>query len=126
MKGKNERKKKAARLRCVPGCVLILLSLAVCLLPAFLAGTSGIPSKFQASGREAVLQPPAFPNGTIDINDAEAEELLELPGVGETLAALIIEERQKNGPFHYPEDLTVVKGIGKQKLRQMLSWLRFD
>ena len=34
------------------------------------------------------------------------------------LAALIVAERREHGPFHYPEDLTAVKGIGPKTLEK--------
>ena len=48
----------------------------------------------------------------ININTASAEELLQLKGIGEKKAALIIEFREKQGPFELPEDLMKVPGIG--------------
>ncbi len=60
-----------------------------------------------------------MPQGTVPVNEANALELTELPGVGETTAALIVDERNRNGWFHYPEDLLSVRGIGEKKLAQM-------
>jgi competence protein ComEA len=48
----------------------------------------------------------------ININTASAEELLQLSGIGEKKAALIIEYREKQGPYKVPEDLMKVPGIG--------------
>ncbi|MBX3729698.1 MAG: ComEA family DNA-binding protein [Candidatus Sumerlaeia bacterium] len=48
----------------------------------------------------------------ININSATAEELAELDGVGPALAARIIEDRIRRGPFRNAEDLTRVSGIG--------------
>ncbi|MEJ2164541.1 MAG: helix-hairpin-helix domain-containing protein [Desulfobacterales bacterium] len=48
----------------------------------------------------------------IDINKASAEELTQLKGIGPSLAAKIVEYRDKNGPFKSPEDITMVSGIG--------------
>ena len=48
----------------------------------------------------------------ININTASVDELLELKGIGEKKAALIIEFREKQGPFELPEDLMKVPGIG--------------
>lgn len=50
---------------------------------------------------------------TININDANAEELDKLLiGIGPDKAANIIEYRDANGPFATPEELIKVKGIG--------------
>ena len=59
---------------------------------------------------------PAKQDGIVRINDAGEEELETLPGIGKVYASMLIEEREKNGIFFYPEDLTAVKGIGKGKL----------
>ena len=48
----------------------------------------------------------------ININIASADELVQLKGVGEKKAALIIEFRETNGPFKLPEDFLKVPGIG--------------
>ena len=50
--------------------------------------------------------------GQVNLNAASAEELQSLPGIGEVLAARIIEYREQSGPFACPEELAV-KGIGE-------------
>ena len=50
----------------------------------------------------------------ISINYASFEELLLIPGVGESKANKIIEYRKKNGLFQHLEDLMKIDGI-KQK-----------
>lgn len=47
----------------------------------------------------------------VNINTADAEELMMLPGIGEVRAAAIIEYRQKTGEFQKIEDIMNVKGI---------------
>ena len=54
------------------------------------------------------------------------KELQALPGIGETLSQLIISERENNGNFYYPEDLTAVKGIGMKKLEMFRDLLDFS
>ncbi|MGF1737253.1 helix-hairpin-helix domain-containing protein [Photobacterium satsumensis] len=50
---------------------------------------------------------------TININDANAEELDKLlVGIGPEKAVSIIEYRNANGPFSSAEELSKVKGIG--------------
>ncbi len=48
----------------------------------------------------------------INVNTADAELLAELPGIGPTKAAAIIEDREANGHFESAEDLMRVSGIG--------------
>ncbi len=47
----------------------------------------------------------------VNINTATAEQLMELPGIGEARAADIIAYRQKNGKFGTIEDIMQVNGI---------------
>ncbi|MDT0510616.1 MULTISPECIES: ComEA family DNA-binding protein [unclassified Halomonas] len=48
----------------------------------------------------------------ININTASAELLTELPGIGPSKAAAIVEDRESNGPYESAQDLTRVSGIG--------------
>ncbi|MCD7777972.1 MAG: ComEA family DNA-binding protein [Clostridiales bacterium] len=49
----------------------------------------------------------------ININTADAEELEELPHIGEKTAERIIAYREENGGFLSPEEIMNVKGIGE-------------
>jgi competence protein ComEA len=67
---------------------------------------------------------PAAPVAMVNINTASVAELDALPGVGSKTAALIIEYRQKNGPFKKIEELMNVRGVGEKnflKLRAQIS-----
>ena len=57
----------------------------------------------------------------VNINTASAQELMALPGIGEKRAANIIADREENGPFRFPEDITRVKGIGEETLAELLN-----
>jgi competence protein ComEA len=74
-------------------------------------------------GAEGVGAPTAgasgAPTGPIDVNTASADELEALPGIGPTLAAAIVEDRDRNGPFRSVDDLTRVPGIGEGRLAQL-------
>lgn len=60
------------------------------------------------------------------INDATADELCALKGVGPKLADKIVAFREANGPFGGPSSLQKVPGIGKKKLEGILPWVIFD
>jgi competence protein ComEA len=61
---------------------------------------------------------------TIDVNTATESELTQLPGVGPSLAARIVEYRQSNGPFQTPDDMQNVAGIGPSKFAKMEPFIR--
>lgn len=49
----------------------------------------------------------------VNINKATLEELLSLDGIGQTVGERILAFREANGPFQKPEDLMMVKGVGR-------------
>lgn len=61
----------------------------------------------------------------IDVNSADAELLAELPGIGETRAQAIVDEREANGPFDSVEDLTRVSGIGAATIERFRDQVSF-
>jgi len=70
-------------------------------------------------------RPPAIARGSgegrVDVNTAGLEELMSLPGIGEGRARAILEDREVNGPYRYPENLIRVKGIGEGVLDGILD-----
>lgn len=56
---------------------------------------------------------------TVNINTATKEELMTLPGVGESTAIKIIDYRKSNGKFQKIEDIKSVPGIGDSKFQNM-------
>ena len=55
----------------------------------------------------------------ININTADVATLDELPGVGESTARAIVEDREAHGPYTSPEDLMRVSGIGEKKFAKL-------
>lgn len=86
------------------------------------------PAEFESKALAVptITQIPLQTSGTIAINTADAEDLQELPGVGETMAQNILDERDAHGSFYYPEDLLTVRGIGEKKLSGLIPWLDFS
>lgn len=101
------------KIRRITGILLVLASLAVSMIPMmFLKGSdedlfrSGIKAEWGITWIETER------NGSIAVNEADEEELRMLPGIGEKLSGMIVQERKENGPYYYAEDLEAVKGIG--------------
>jgi competence protein ComEA len=57
---------------------------------------------------------PAASAPAVNLNTATVEQLEALPVIGRKTAELILQYRQKNGPFKKVEELMNVKGIGEK------------
>ena len=55
----------------------------------------------------------------VNVNQANAEQLMAIRGIGPVMAKRIIEYREKNGPFKKTEDLLAVQGIGEKSLERL-------
>lgn len=62
-------------------------------------------------------------SGLVNINQASAEELVTLSGIGEATAAKIIADREANGPFQTIEDIKRVSGIGDKKFESLRDFI---
>jgi competence protein ComEA len=59
--------------------------------------------------------------GPINLNEATADQLDDLPGIGPATATAIVAYRRDHGPFSSIEQLLDVRGIGPSKLEQIRS-----
>ncbi len=69
---------------------------------------------------------PRLAPGSVNINTATLDQLIELPGIGPVTAQKILAFRSENGPFESAEDLLEVNGIGPKKLARIRAYLRVD
>ncbi len=109
------------------GLVLILVLVALCV--------GGAQWRRQATLRpESISQSQRMPSSslerlsatyTVDVNQANELELLNLPEVGPALVRAIVSYRERHGPFERLEDFEEIPGIGAATLRQLAPYLRF-
>lgn len=59
----------------------------------------------------------------IDLNRASEEDLALVPGIGDRLAAQIVQLRQTRRKFESVSDLAAVRGIKEKKLRSLMKYL---
>jgi len=72
-------------------------------------------------------EPKVFPDErSIDINNAGAEVLKTLPGIGEKTAKNILELREKRGRFRNITELLEVKGIGNSKFNKIKKFIYIE
>jgi len=60
----------------------------------------------------------------VDLDDARAEDLAPVPGLSAALAAEIVSDRARRGPFASVDDLERVRGIGPARLARARPFLR--
>jgi competence protein ComEA len=66
----------------------------------------------------AAKKPPKQVSGVVNLNQATAQQLDLLPGVGAKAAQRILDYRKKT-PFSRPEEIVKVKGFGKKKFEKL-------
>ena len=108
---------------------------SVGLLPSMdeTGGSPALPSV--PDGEPSVLSPESPRSGPltirqkyllgkrVDINKASLEEISELPGISDKVAAAVLEERERLGRFRSHEDLLGVTGIKEKRLQKILPFL---
>ena len=102
--------------------------LGIFLMQTRTAGTISVQRAAPDEPEEAVQtvmeEPSDAADDRLDLNRATAEELQELPGIGEVIAQRIIDYRELCGRFLDPEQLMEVDGIGQakyEKLRELVT-----
>ncbi len=57
----------------------------------------------------------------VNLNTATAEELKELPGIGEVMARRVIDYRERHGLFRRPEEIIIIEGFSEKKYRAIAT-----
>ena len=63
------------------------------------------------------------PDGKINLNSATKEELMRIPGIGETRAQSILSYRMEHGNFSRIEDIMCVEGIKEGLFERMKEYI---
>ena len=71
------------------------------------------PVAAQQAPRAAKAAAPASTT-VLNLNSATAAQIATLPGIGQKTAELVVQYRQKNGPFKKIEEIMNVRGIGEK------------
>ena len=79
---------------------------------------------YENSGENVIEEDKDKNNTKIDINKADLNDLITLPGIGESTAQKIIDYREKNGKFKTIEDIKNVSGIGESKYNQIKDYIK--
>lgn len=106
--------------------LLVLLSFAAALSLAGCAKRSRLSNHVATVAVASDQTASRTSNLRININTASARELETLPGIGQSLAARIVEHREKNGKFRRPEHLIMVRGISDKRFRALRDLIAID
>ena len=75
------------------------------------------------AARGADTTSPSTEGKKVNINQASAEQLANLPRVGAKAAQRIVDFRKSRGPFARPEDLMEVKGFGEKRFGELRPYV---
>lgn len=117
-------KKKTAAILLALACLSFLSAVLILRSPRRGGGVScrRAPAEavlFGADGDGPIDRTEILPDRPVNINTADKDELMRLPGIGEKLAEAILRYRQQQGPFPDTEALAAVPGIGPKKLEDI-------
>jgi len=62
----------------------------------------------------------------LNLNTATPAQLQQLPGVGPAIARAIIDYRTAHGPFRRVEELLIIRGISRARLRRLRPYIRVN
>jgi competence ComEA-like helix-hairpin-helix protein len=77
--------------------------------------------KKYATARRLLLLDPNI--GKVELNSADENDLIALPGIGKTLAGRILQYRKEQGKFLQAEELKGIKGITESRFEKIKDHL---
>ena len=92
------------------------LVVAVFVLSCIVGINANAERHAKSSSPSAVTQ-----NEPVNINQADANALMKLKGIGPKKAEAIITYRKENGPFKSVDDLAKVKGFGQKRVTRLVQ-----
>ena len=95
------------------GCALIALLVGLA-LPTLAAAEPSAPSAACPSSASSVVH-----GAPVDLNQADEQALLALPGIGPARAQAILAYRAAHGGFRSVSQLLQIRGIGRALLKQL-------
>jgi competence ComEA-like helix-hairpin-helix protein len=103
----------------------LVLGVTVSVLRKSHQGTGVIIDRFDPERyKETAADASSQAGEKININNASAEELAKIKGIGRTIAERIVEYRYQNGSFASIDDIKDVKGVGValfEKIRNRIT-----
>lgn len=100
----------------------------VCGLPGGgAAGRQGVSPGVRGASEEG--SPAACGDGAggrVNLNTADAAQLMTIPGIGETKAEAILDYREQNGLFHSAEEVMKIRGIKAGLFERMKPYITVE
>jgi competence ComEA-like helix-hairpin-helix protein len=93
---------------------------------AYRATSGARPGRDSLAARAARLARPLALGETVDLDRADAEELVRLPRIGPGMAARIVADREARGPYGSLEALDRVPGLGPAGLEALRPYAAFS
>jgi competence protein ComEA len=91
---------------------------------AVVAEKASPTAKAAAEGKATEVKAEKVMPRNVNINSADKDQLVALPGIGPKAAEAIMAYRKENGNFKSVEELTKVKGIGDKTLEKIRPYLQ--
>lgn len=101
------------------GILLMIMCAASMLLSVLLSADLPQADGYSPTHHTHRVEKIPLQTGSVDVNHGDIPALTQLPRIGPVIAQAIVDEREMNGRYFYPEDLLAVRGIGEKTLAEI-------